>query len=419
MTPDSLLPDQLKKMQGIALPLGLVLTGVAVAFALLNPIHLQGYLVGFLFALGAGLGGFLALCVIHLAGGAWSMNIRRICEAAAATVPVIGLFLLPILLQMKALYPWLHTAELHDHVAHIVEKKSEWLTAGGFQIRAVIYYVLWVAMILPLLVWSRKQDETGDLQYRAKMKFLAGPGVLAHFIIMTFAAVDWVMSLEPVWFSSIFGVIFVIGQVLTILSFSILFVCWLARFEPIRTTLTANRLHSLGKLQFAFIVFWTYIELSQFVIIYAANLPEEISWYMNRAGAPDHPSPYRLLTFCLVFSQFVIPFLVLLNRKTKQMRDVLPWIAAILLVVRVVDLYWIVSPSLHEPVTQLYHNHDHQPVAAAARGPLFGWMDVVGPLGFASLFFGLFLMHFRKYPVLPVKDPMFSEKLEHEIKATA
>ena len=419
MTPDSILPDKLKKMQRITLFVAVLSVTPALVLALINPGYLQSYLVGFMYALGGGLGGFLALCAIHLAGKTWSMNIRRICEAAAGTVPVIGLFIIPILLGMKSLYPWMHTHDLDHHVGELVEKKVLWLNPTGFQIRAVIYYLLWIAMILPMLAWSRKQDETGDPKYRAKMKIQAGPGVLAHFLIMTFASVDWVMSIEPIWFSSIFGVMFVIGQVLTILAFSLVFVCWLANFEPIKSTLTQDRLHSLGKLQFAFIVFWTYVELSQFVIIYAANMPEEVSWYMNRAGAVDHPSPYRLLTFCLVFSQFVIPFLVLVNRHSKRVRAVIPKIAICLLIVRVVDLYWIISPSIHEPVTQIYVNHDKIPVAAAANGPMFSIMDIVSPLGFGALFFGLFLMNFRKRPVLPLKDPMFSGKLEHEIKAAS
>lgn len=418
MTTDSILPDKLKRAQTPALLAGVVLVAFTAFMAMTNPGHLQSYLIGYLYGLGFALGGLLILSPIHLAGGAWSMNVRRIAEAAAGTIPVFALLFIPIALNADKLYPWMHIDQL-DHVGSIVAKKTEWLNHRGFQIRAVCYFVFWILSAQLYRSWSARQDETGDPAMRRKMKWIAGPVALFHFLFMTGAAIDWGMSLEPVWFSSIYGVMFVIGQVLSILGLSILVLGWLSDCQPFKSTLTHDRMHSLGKLQFAFIVFWTYVELSQFVIIYAANLPEENTWYINRAGAPGFNSPYALLTFGLVCMQFVLPFLVLLNRQWKSNRNIMPKIALYLLVVRAIDLYWIISPSIHEPVTKLYVNGNHEPVAAAAGGPLFSYLDVVGPLGFALLFLGLFLFNYRKRPVLPKQDPMFSEKLEHEIKAAA
>ncbi|MGA0332892.1 MAG: hypothetical protein ACO3NW_02940, partial [Kiritimatiellia bacterium] len=255
--------------------------------------------------------------------------------------------------------------------------------------------------------FSRLQDETGDIKWRKKMRFIAGPMALLYILTLTVGSVDWIMSLEPAWFSSIFGVMVAAGQMLSMLTFGIVFLTWLSKWEPVKTAFTPKRQHDLGKLLFAFVIFWTYIELSQFIIYWHANLPEEITWYMNR-----QVGGFNGISWFLMLSQFVIPFLVLLSRGTKQNRRALFGMACFLLGMRVVDLYWMIAPSINMPLTrELY------PVATKAMsGSAFHLLDVVGVVSFASLWFGLFLRNFRKRPLLPVNDPYFS--INAEIKDT-
>jgi len=412
MSNEQILPLRLASLQRVALAIGIVLVGglLANGFVLHNPGFWQPYLIGFLYALGAGLGGLALLCIIHLAGGAWSHNVRRICEAAAMTILPVGLFFLPVLFNKAALYPWAHPTVVDAHYI-LVEKIERYLNEPFFNVRFFSYFLIWGACAIAFRHWSLKQDETGKPIYRERMKFLAGPALLLYSITLTGAAVDWVMSIEPMWFSSIFGVIFFVGQFLTILSFSLVFLVWLSKFEPIKSSLTPDRLHSLGKLQFAAVILWAYMEVSQFIIIWSTDLPEEITWYMNRAYGP-----FKILTAVLVLAQFFLPFLLLLNRHSKRAKSVIFNIAAALLVVRIVDLYWIVAPSVHEPMTsgEMYFG-----ITPASKGPIFGVWDVLGPIGFGALWFGMFLHFFRKAPILPVRDPAFSDLFEKERKAAA
>jgi len=361
----------------------------------------QSYMIGYLYALGATLGGLGFLCIHHLAGGGWGYVSRRVFEAASKNIYLMAVLFIPVVFMMlkSGAYPWVDTKwAMSDHV---VAQKLSYLTTGGFIVRAVICFAIWAVFVYFLNHWSREQDRTGDIIWRTKMKFLAGPALLIYVLAMTVAAVDWVMSLEPTWFSSIFGVMFCIGQGITILAFNIIFITWLAQFEPMKSALKVNRLHDIGNLQFAFIILWAYIELSQFIIIWSANLPEEITWYMNRSR-----NGFEYVSTALVLLQFVIPFLLLLSRGTKRVASTVRKIAMGILAVRLVDLWWIVAPSVHPGVADMYRHGDE-----FVGFPLF-FTDLLAPIGFGALWFALFLKNFRGMPMLPTKDPMFSEDAE-------
>lgn len=412
MSNEETLPVRLARIQRVSLIIGIVLVGALLVNGLVLGANSfwQSYLIGFLFAFGAAMGGLAMTCMIHLAGGQWSHNVRRIAEAAALVVIPIGLFYLPILMNKTAIYPWA-IQEIRDAHPVLHEKYARYLNETFFNFRYVAYMLIWGGMALAFRKWSLKQDETGDLVWRQKMRFLAGPGLLVYLLTLTFASVDWVSSLEPMWFSSIYGVIFFVGQLLTILAFSLTLLVWLSQWEPIKTSLTTDRLHNVGKLQFAAVVLWAYMEVSQFIIIWSADLPEEITWFMNRAYGP-----FKTLTVVIVLAQFVLPFLILLNRHSKRIKTAISRIAMALLVVRVVDLYWIVAPSIHEKATvaDMYHAK-----TLASQSAAFTFWDILGPIGFGALFFGLFLRNYRKAPLLPSRDPVFSEMFEEERKAAA
>ena len=405
------LPTKLKEMESLSLLIaggGMIIMFLSWIFGVAN--FYQGYLIGWLLAVGFAAGGLLILCIHNLAHGGWGFLLRRIAEASALTVLPIMLLYLPILFSLDNVYPWaIRDANRISVYASdpVVGEKLHYLNHGFFWLRYILITAIWSGAAILFSTYSKLQDETGDMKWRNKMRFMAGPMALLYILTVTIGSVDWIMSLEPAWFSSIFGVMVASGQMLSMLTFGIVFLTWLSKWEPVKTAYTPKRQHDLGKLLFAFVVFWTYIELSQFIIYWHANLPEEITWYMNR-----QVGGFNGLSWMLMLSQFTIPFLVLLSRGTKQNRRALFMVAFFLLGIRVVDVYWMIAPSINMPLTrELY------PVETKAMtGSAFHLLDIVGVVSFGALWFGLFLRNFRKRPLLPVNDPYFS--INAEIKDT-
>jgi len=406
MTDNELLPPRLERLQKTSLVIGFAVLAVMVLYGLLGnyPTHFfQSYLIGYLFALSFTLGGFGWLCIHHLAGGGWGYVSRRIFEAGAKNITLMAVLFLPILFTVASgnseVYPWLDKAWAQGD--HVVAQKLGYLNSGSWVLRAVIYFAIWIGLATLMNKWSERQDATGEMVWRKKMKFLAGPALLTYVLTMTMASVDWVMSLEPAWFSSIYGAMFFIGQGLTTMAFTIVFVVWLSKFQPMKTELRVNRLHDLGNLQFAFIILWAYMEVSQFIIIWSAGLPEEITWYMNRSR-----HGFEYVSTALVMLQFFIPFFVLISRGVKRVKERVVKIALAIICIRVLDLWWIVAPSLHPGVA----GTGQEPVFDSGF-PLF-FSDLLAPVGFGAIWFGFFLRNFRQKPVLPTKDPMFSEHFD-------
>lgn len=402
------LPGKLKKMQGASLTGGAI--GLALMFLalLLNMEEFwQSYLIGWLFAFGLSMGGLLIVCVHNLAHGGWGYLVRRIGEAMAMTILPVMLLLLPIMMNLDALYPWAHENAANDA---LISSKFQYLNKEFMWGRYIAYIIIWAGAAFAFWTWSAKQDKTGDIAYRKKMRALAGPMALIYVLTVTFASVDYVMALEPKWFSSIYGVMLMSGHMLSVITFGIIFLVFLRQWEPVKTAFTINRQHDLGKLLFAFVVFWAYIELSQFLIYWHADITEEIVWYINRREG------FFLGVTLLLFSlQFVIPFLVLLSRNTKRSAKGLVTVAAVLLVMRVVDLYWMVAPSIHHTKTvkdsfKLYNDPDpHLNLATPAMDALkFSGLEILSAVAFALIWFGLFLFFFRQRALIPSRDPFFS-----------
>lgn len=403
------LPSKLKDLQSLSLLIGGVGMFIMLMGWILNvPNFYQGYLVGWLLAVSFAAGGLLIVCIHNLAHGGWGFLLRRIGEASALTIIPVMLLFLPIMFSLDKVYPWALRGPdglSMYHTDPVVGEKLHYLNHGFYWLRYILISVIWGGAALLFHQYSVKQDQTGDMKWRRKMRFIAGPMALVYVLTITVGSVDWIMSLEPAWFSSIFGVMVASGHMLTMLTFGILFLGWLSKWEPVKHALTVERQHDLGKLLFAFVVFWTYIELSQFIIYWHANLPEEITWYMNRQA-----KGFNGLSWLLFMSQFAIPFLVLLSRGTKRNRKALMGVAGFLLFMRFVDIYWMVAPSIQMPETR-----EMYPAATRAMAGIpFHLLDIVGPVAFAALWFGLFLKNFRARPYLPVNDPYFS--LNAEIK---
>jgi hypothetical protein len=346
----------------------------------------QSYLMGYMLWLGVTLG-CLALGMVHqLSGGAWGVVIRRPIGAASRVLPVMTLLFLPIALGMGQLYEWTHP----DVVAadEILQHKRLYLNTPFFLVRAAIYFILWNAVSYLLNAWSLEQDQTANPRLARRMQRLSGGGLLAYGLAITFASFDWLMSLEPHWYSTIYGVLILGGQGLSSLAFLIIVLVWLSRRPPLDRIVAPVHFHDLGNLMLAFVMLWAYFSFSQFLIIWSGNLPHEIAWYMHRLH-----TGWRVIGLLLVLFHFAAPFVVLLSRRAKRQPELLVKVAAGMLVMRLIDLYWLIAPEFHH------------------EGVHVSWLDIVLPLTIGALWVGCFIYQLRGRAILPVHDPQFDEAL--------
>lgn len=299
----------------------------------------QSYLTGYMFVLGLTLG-CLALGMVHqLSGGAWGVVIRRPIGAASRVLPVLTVLFLPIVVGMHHLYEWTNA----DLVAHdeILQHKHAYLNTPFFLVRAATYFLVWNGLSYFLNAWSLEQDRTGDPRLARRMQLTSAGGLVAYGLTITFASFDWLMSLEPHWFSTIYGVLIIGGQGLSAMAFLIVALVWLSRRPPLDDIVVPSHLHDLGNLLLAFVMLWAYFSFSQYLIIWSGNLPEENVWYLHRSVGG-----YELVVLVLMGLHFAVPFGLLLSRDIKQRKQRLMWLVAWLLAMRLVDCYWLAMPAI-------------------------------------------------------------------------
>jgi hypothetical protein len=300
----------------------------------------------------------------------------------------MAILILPVLLGMPYLYTWAQP----DAVAasELLQHKSSYLNPTFFWIRTVIYFTIWLTLAFFLNRWSREQDRTAEPRVTQRLKSLSAPGILLYAITVTFASVDWVMSLEPEYFSTIYGMIFMVGQALSALAFTVGLAMILANRNPLAETISKGRLNNLGNLLLAFVMLWAYVAFSQFLIIWSGNLPEEITWYIHRLSGG-----WATVAVLLIVFHFALPFLFLLSRDVKRKMRRLLFVAAALILMRLVDLFWLVKPAYSESVLRV------------------SWMDFLAPVAVGGLWLATFLWQLKKSPLLPLNDPNLGKKLAH------
>ncbi|MEZ5351356.1 MAG: hypothetical protein R2762_01870 [Bryobacteraceae bacterium] len=343
---------------------------------------LRSYLIGFIYWLLIAVTCNALLFLHHLVGGQWGVIIRRLLEAGARTIPFNALLMIPILLNLPTLYEWARP----EHVAHdpILIHKSAWLNPGFFTGRMIFYFAVWTLMGYLLNKWSREQENGGGEEAKNKLRALSGPGILIHGMTLTFAAFDLGMSIEPHWPSTMYGVLYIIGGALATMAFLIIVVRILSDSEPMAGLLKPKHFHDLGTLLFAFVVLWAYVNFSQFLIIWSGNLPEETVWYLKRGTGMWQAVSLVIMTF-----HFAVPFFLLLMRFNKKNKGILVQIAAFMLVMRLLDLVWLIAPGFHE-VKEAGHHMIH-------------WLDVAAPVAIGGLWVGLFAYLLGQRPVVPVE----------------
>jgi hypothetical protein len=383
-TADVAIPE-LAGLQRRFLLAGAAGAAVSLVGLLLNPRQfLQSYLMAYMLCLGVTLG-CLALGMVHqLSGGAWGVVLRRSIGAASRVLPVMTAMFLPIAIGMSSVYPWTNA----DLVAHdeLLQHKRVYLNTPFFLVRAAVYFAIWNALAHFLSAWSLEQDRNPDPRIARRMQRLSAGGLLCYGLTITFASFDWLMSLDPEWFSTMYGVLIIGGQGLSAIAFLITIVAWLSRRPPLDRIVMPSHFHDLGNLMLAFVMLWAYFSFSQYLIIWAGNLPLEISWYQHRLD-----TSWRAVGVCLILFHFAVPFVLLLSRAAKRERAALVKVAAWILAVRVVDLFWLIAPAFHQ------------------QGVSVSWLDVLLPLSLGAVWLGCFFRQLRGRPILPLHDPEFDE----------
>ena len=350
----------------------------------------QAYLVAYTFWMGVVLGSMALLMVQHLSGGVWGIVLRRPFEAALRTLPVMTVLFLPIVLGMHDLYEWSH--EGITATDPIIASKAAYLNTPFFLVRQVIYFVIWNAIAFMLTRWSAEHDRTGEPALVSRMATLSGAGLVIYFLTVTFAMVDWTMSVNPHWFSTIWGMLYIGGQGLSAFAFGICVLVMLSQTAPLNKVLTTHHFHDLGKFLFAFLMLWAYLSFSQFLIIWSANIPEEIPHYLDR-----WENSYKYLSIFIVVGHFMVPYAMLLSRDLKKNAGRLRVIATWILFARVADYYWHIAPELHK------------------GGLSISLLDVALPLALGGIFISLFVTQLGGRSLLPVNDPDLDKALHHHV----
>lgn len=366
---------------------GAALLVISLAQLFLHPqTFFRSYLLAFIFMLGFPLGSLAVLMLHHLTGGGWGYLIRRPLEAATRTLWVPAIFYIPLLLGMRYLYVWTLPGAADNPV---VQPRHFYLNVPFFLARSAIYFGVWLWLSRTLNRWSQQQDETGDPSLTARLAGLSGPGAVLYCVTISFACIDWVMSLEPTWFSSIYGMIFIASEALVAMAFVILIARRLSEGEPIATLATPVRFNDLGNLLLTLVMLWAYFSFSQFLIIWSGNLPEEISWYMSRANGG-----WARFAIVLILFHFAVPFFLLLLRSIKR-HGALTVVAGLLIIATLLDLYWLIIPAF-EPSAIRVH-----------------WTDLTLVLGMFGLWLWAFFGELGARPLLPQHDPRLVEVMEH------
>jgi hypothetical protein len=356
------------------------LVACAIGFAVSPQQFFRSYLFAYLFWLSIGLGCLPLLMMYHLVGGAWGYSIRRLLESGTRTIVALAILFIPIVLGMGKLYAWIHP--VNPEVGEKVLKKALYLNVPFFIARAVFFFFLWWFFADRLNRWSSAQDETGDIGLLRRFSRLSAPGLVFYGLTLTFAVVDWAMSLEPTWYSTVYGMLWIVDTALAALAFAIVIFAFLSDRPPLSDVAQPDYFHDLGNLLFAFLMFWAYLSFVQLLIIWSGDIPEEIHWYLSRL---QHG--WEWTAAVLIVFQFFVPFFLLLSRRNKRRPQTLGYIALLVLIMRIVDTFWMIIPSFY-PDRFTVH-----------------WLDVLTLAGIGGVWLFIYSGQLLSRPLLALHDP--------------
>ncbi len=386
---DLMAPPVAQVMQQRSLIIGAIGAIAAIAGAFLAPASFySAYLTGFMFWLGLSLGCMAVLMLHHLVGGSWSIVIRRQLESGMMVLPLMAVLFIPILLNLPKLYKWAQPDQLAAH-HELQDIANSYLNPTGTVVRAILYFVIWFGMAYFLNRWSTEQDSIAG-QSTLRFRALSGIGMVVYSFVISFAVIDWVMSLQARWISTIYGMLFIAGEALSAFCFCVLVETILAKRKPMSDYLTDTEVHDHGKLMLAFVMVWAYFNFSQWLIIWAGNLPEEIPWYKARLNGG-----WQYVGLFLVIFHFAVPFALLLSRQLKRKAATLVWLASWLILMRILDIYWHIEPAFHTEVH-------------------LSWVFFAILAGMGGLWMAYFFHNLRARPLLPLNAPQTLRLLERE-----
>jgi hypothetical protein len=359
---------------------------------------LRSWLLGFIFWGGISIGGLGILMLQYLTGGAWGVVIRRIVEAASRTLLVTFFLWIPLAIGVNQLYEWSHLPA-NDYTREI---RGDYLTQTWWVVRGVMYFALFGVMAYLLNSWSAKQDKSADHEEAAKWLGLAtkfsGPTMVIYVIVITLATVDWVMSLDPHWFSTIWGLLFTAGWALSCFCFSILMLAYLGDRAPMNRVLGKRHFHDIGKLILALVMVWAYFNFSQLLIIFSGNIPEETGWYLTRMT-----TGWFYVGMVLILFHFAFPYLFLLKQDWKRNAKMLASISIFILFMRLVDMFFLISPNPR------IATHGESLILSES----FSWLDIAGPVAVGGIWLWYFFGQLLNRPIVPVMDPFLEKAIEH------
>lgn len=380
---------RLSQIRTRSLAVGLVMSVVSTLCAFLTPNQFYpAYLVAFLFVWSIAMGCFALSCLHHITGGGWGLAIRRALETGTSTLPLLALLFIPLLFGLPTLYLWARPSAVAADAS--LQHQADYLNVSFFQARAGIYFAAWILFASTINRMSAKYDLQPTTERREGLAYMSSAGLIVWALTVTFASIDWTMSLDPHWVSGIHGVIYMAGQSVAGMSFVILIITVLSGYGPIASVLNTSRLHDLGNFLMALVLFWAYTSLTQYLVIWSGNLPEETTWYLVRGRGG-----WQVLMLLLVGLHFVVPLLLLLMRSVKREPRQLAAVALLLLVMRVVDLYWQVMPTFSPAAIQ------------------FNWALLCTFPALGGLWLAAFTRRLPAFASIMVHDPQREESQHH------
>jgi hypothetical protein len=381
VTPSDTLRPQMERVQRNALFVGLVALLVSLIQLFMNPSHFwQSYLFAYIFWAGLALGCLGVFFLHNVVGGNWGVAIRRLMEAGLQTLWMFVLFAIPIFFALGVLYKWTDASYRAEHFA--VGHKAAYLNPTWFIIRTLLYFAIWLFSGLRILKMANEHDRTGDPALFKRIKARSAPALLVFVLTTTYAFIDWIMSLEPDWYSTIYGWMFTVGEVLLTFSFLVAVLVLLSKREPFASFLTRQHYHDIGNLMLAFTMLWAYMSFAQFLIIWAENLPDEIPWYVRRFSGG-----WGYIAWTISIFMFCVPFFILLQTRIKRNPRALRTVAIWIILMRVLDVFWIVAPAWRQRGLEVY------------------WTDLVALIGLGGIWLAYFIRNLKARPLLASNDP--------------
>jgi hypothetical protein len=371
----------MERAQKIAIFVGVIALAVSCLGLFEDAAHFwQSYLFAYIFWAGLTLGCLGIFFLHNVVGGNWGVAIRRLVEAGLKTLPLIVLFAIPVFFALGTLYKWTDASYRAEHFA--VGHKAAYLNPTWFIIRTLLYFAIWGFSGFRILAMANEHDRTGDRALFRRIKARSAPALLVFVVTTTLAFIDWIMSLEPEWYSTIYGWMFTVGQVLLTFSFLVAVLVLLSKREPFASFLTRQHYHDIGNLMLAFTMLWAYMSFAQFLIIWAENLPDEIPWYVRRFSGG-----WGYIIWTIAIFHFFVPFFLLLLRFVKKHPTRLRTLAVWIILMRMLDVFWIVTPAFRQRGLEVY------------------WTDLVALIGLGGVWLAAFIWNLKSRPLLPARDP--------------